>query len=125
MRIIRRLSFRRSPAGGNRTFMISKLSIIVCILCAIVSPLVAARGDDRAANPRTVYFTVGDYQDLPYTPLDSVASIHAAFEVLHDKYGVERVWWRGGQDEIWGKQFELREQSLHYAQVWNWWNDMP
>lgn len=80
--------------------------------------------DDAKTNPRTVYFTVGDYQDLLYTPLDSPASIKAAFEVLKQKYDVARVWWRGGQDEIWGNQFLIRDHSRRYVRLWNWWMDL-
>lgn len=98
--------------------------IIAAALAGTVSYVAGADVEDARRNSRTVYFTVGDYQDLLYTPLDSSASINAAFDVLANKYGVRRVWWRGGQDEVWGKQFVLREQSRRYARLWDWWRDL-
>ena len=76
------------------------------------------------SNPRTVYFTVGDNQDLLGLPLDSAASIEATFDVLRGPYRVSRVWWRGGQDEIWGNQFVIRPENRLYARIWDWWRDL-
>ena len=76
-------------------------------------------------NPRTVYFTVGDAQDLlEFAPLDSRNTIATAFETLKTQWAVERIWWRGGQDEIWGEQFVIRPENRHFAKVWDWWRDM-
>jgi uncharacterized lipoprotein YddW (UPF0748 family) len=91
-------------------------------LCAFAADTNSER--DEQKNPRTAYFTVGDAQDLLWTPMDSKASIDAVFAVLHDRYRVSRVWWRGGQDEIWGNQFVLRDENRHYARVWQWWKDL-
>ena len=52
-------------------------------------------------NPRTVYFTVGDTQELlDFPPLDSRASIATAFETLQQQWQIERIWWRGGQEKF-------------------------
>lgn len=76
-------------------------------------------------NPRTAYFTTGDTQDLLDTPvLDSQATIATAFETLRQKYAVERIWWRGGQDEVWGEEFEIRPENRGFARVWDWWRDL-
>jgi hypothetical protein len=76
-------------------------------------------------NPRTVYFTVGDTQELlDFPPLDSRASIAMAFETLQQQWQVERIWWRGGQDEIWGKQFMIRPENRQFAKTWDWWRDL-
>jgi hypothetical protein len=104
--------------------VIARLVACVVLLFASANLVALTTEEDRVANPRTVYFTVGDYQDLLYTPLDSPASIDAAFEVLKKDYGVGRVWWRGGQDEIWGNQFVIRDQSRRYVRLWDWWMDL-
>src|SRR5437763_16628285 len=93
------------------------------LLCLILpsGPLLVT---DAAANPQTIYFSVGDAQDLLYTPLESKASIDSVFDVLHEKYKLHRVWWRGGQDEIWGNQFVLREQNRYYWRGWGRWGDL-
>jgi len=36
---------------------------------------------------------------------------------------VDRIWWRGGQDEVWGKQFVIREQNRMFWRIWEWWRD--
>ena len=97
------------------------LPALATILCGISLQTPNTSGaDDAPRNPQTVYFTVGDSQDLLWTPLESKASIEAVFDVLHELYKVTRVWWRGGQDEVWGNQFVLREQNRYYWRLWNW-----
>ena len=74
-------------------------------------------------NPRTVYLSTGDNQDvLEFSPLDSPATVHAFFDALQ-MYGVDRIWWRGGQDEVWGKEFVIREENRIFARIWDWWKD--
>ena len=76
-------------------------------------------------NPRTVYFTVGDTQDVfDFPPLDSRTSIATAFEALQRQWQVERIWWRGGQDEVWGKEFTIRPENRPFAKIWDWWRDL-
>ena len=54
-------------------------------------------------NPRTVYLSTGDNQDvLAFAPLDSPQTVHAMFDALK-RYRVNRIWWRGGQDEVRGR----------------------
>ena len=96
-------------------------ALLFCLLSLLWGHLLAI---NAAANPQTIYFSVGDAQDLLYTPLESKASIESVFDVLHEKYKFHRVWWRGGQDEIWGNQFVLREQNRYYWRVWEWWRDL-
>jgi len=76
-------------------------------------------------NPRTVYYTVGDTQDVfDFPPLDSRTSIAAAFETLEQQWQVERIWWRGGQDEVWGEEFVIRPENRQFAKIWDWWRDL-
>lgn len=76
-------------------------------------------------NPRTVYFTVGDTQDLfDFPPLDSRTSIATAFETLQRQWQVEGIWWRGGQDEVWGEEFTIRPENRQFARIWDWWRDL-
>ena len=72
-------------------------------------------------HPRTAYFSVGDNQDLLGLPLDSKVSIETAFDALHDGYQVERIWWRGAQQEIWGKNFVFRPENRLFDCIWKWW----
>ena len=73
-------------------------------------------------NPRTVYLSTGDNQHLlNFPPLDSRTTIETAFEALQKNYQVSRIWWRGGQDEVWGKQFVLRKANRFFANIWQWW----
>ncbi len=76
-------------------------------------------------NPRTVYYTVADTQDVfDFPPLDSRASIAEAFETLQQQWQVERIWWRGGQDEVWGEEFVIRPENRQFAKIWDWWRDL-
>ena len=103
--------------------MKSKIKFIILFgLWISLTPTMGA--EDFVRNPRSVYFTVGDSQDLLWTPLESKASIEAVFEVLKERYHTARVLWRGGQDEIWGEQFVLREQNRYFWRIWNWWRDL-
>lgn len=84
----------------------------------------AADVDSPDRNQRTVYFTTGDHQDLLGLPLDSAATIEAAFDALHHRYRVSRIWWRGGQDEVWGNQFVIRPENRQFARIWQWWKHL-
>ena len=101
------------------------------LLLATVGSFVIAAGawccgaEPLDGNPRTVYFTVGDAQELlEFAPLDSRTSIATALETLQRQWQVERIWWRGGQDEVWGEQFVIRPESRQFAKVWDWWRDL-
>jgi hypothetical protein len=89
-------------------------------LAADKQPVVSLPAD---GNPRTVYLSTGDNQDvLEFSPLDSEATVNAAFDALK-RYRVNRIWWRGGQDEIWGKQFVIRKENRMFWRIWEWWKD--
>lgn len=93
------------------------LFLIPALQCNAAEPL--------DGNPRTAYFTVGDAQDLlEFPPLDSRISIATAFETLKQQWQLERIWWRGGQDEIWGKEFVIRSENRQFAKIWDWWKDL-
>ncbi len=95
------------------------------ILCVgLLSVGVLDAGEPVDGNPRTVYFTVGDNQDLiTMPPLDSAASVEAAFVAIREQFHADRVWWRGGQDEIWGEEFVIRPENRIFARIWDWWRD--
>jgi hypothetical protein len=59
-----------------------------------------------------------------FPPLDSQDSIAACFEALREQWQMDRVWWRGGQDEIWGEQFVIRPENRLFARIWDWWRDL-
>ena len=104
-----------------------RLGIFLAISLVFYGPVLETE-DLRAAspddgNPRTVYLSTGDNQDvLEFAPLDSAATVEAAFDALK-RYRVSRIWWRGGQDEIWGKQFVIREENRIFWRIWEWWKD--
>jgi len=55
------------------------------LLCLLSLPWGHLLAINAAANPQTIYFSVGDAQDLLYIPLESKASIESVFDVLHEK----------------------------------------
>ena len=100
-----------------------------CVVLALLSLSGAARADESTLRPadgcpRTVYFTTGDHQDLLWLPFDSKASIDTCFRTLRERYKVERIWWRGGQDEVWGNEFVLRPENRPFERVWQWWRHL-
>ena len=104
----------------KRFLLTGAVAVLTCAvtLYAQAVPLLPADG-----NPRTVYLSTGDNQDvLDFAPLDSPETVVAAFDALHG-YQVSRVWWRGGQDEIWGKEFLIRPENRFFARLWDWWKD--
>lgn len=96
------------------------------VVSILLAHSIAAFANEPAdGNPRTVYFTVGDAQDLlEFPPLDSRTTIATVFETLKTQWAMDRIWWRGGQDEIWGEQFVIRPENRHFAKVWDWWRDL-
>ena len=107
--------------------MIYRSPFCFTVLAAMVlgiSPLGVAAGP-ADGNPRTVYFTVGDAQDLlDFPPMDSRTSIATLMETLQAQWQMERIWWRGGQDEIWGEEFVIRPENRLFARIWDWWRDL-
>ena len=100
----------RSLDAGRlwQCIVVRAVAIVACLVLAASH----ARGAPPDGNSRTAYFTVGDAQDLlEFPPLDSRTSIAAAFESLKTQYAVDRIWWRGAQDEIWGKEFVIRPEN--------------
>lgn len=103
----------------NRSNLLGTLLALI-VVALVSAPLPA----DAERNPRTIYFTTGDHQDLLGLPLDSKATIEATFESIRERYKIKRVWWRGGQDEVWGQQFVLREENRVFARLWRWWKHL-
>ena len=105
-------------------------SLVYAVMIAMqFSPLALAADQQPVdslpsdGNPRTVYLSTGDNQDvLEFAPLDSAATVNATFDALK-RYRVNRIWWRGGQDEIWGKQFVIRKENRIFWRIWEWWKD--
>ncbi|MBL8848063.1 MAG: HEAT repeat domain-containing protein [Planctomycetaceae bacterium] len=98
--------------------------LVLSTLAVGISTLGRAAGP-ADGNPRTVYFTVGDAQDLlEFPPMDSRTSIATLMETLDEQWHMERIWWRGGQDEIWGEEFVIRPENRLFAKIWGWWRDL-
>jgi len=70
--------------------------------------------------PNTAYISTADNQWALWTPMDSKATIEAAFETLAKDYHVNRIWWRGGQDEMWLRHHRFREGNTFYFRMWQW-----
>ena len=107
--------------------MLRDLVLVVVVIEVGLSPGVAYSAEPiplpADGNPRTVYLSTGDNQDvLAFSPLDSSETLEKTFDALLD-YRVNRIWWRGGQDEIWGNQFVIRRENRIFWRIWEWWKD--
>src|SRR5262245_29474497 len=102
---------------------IRAMALFVAVLLSnTVAP--ALQADPADGCPRTAYLSTGDHQDLLWVPLDSAASIDTAFTTLRQRFQVDRIWWRGGQDEVWAKEFVFRPENRHYDHIWKWWRHL-
>ncbi|MDA0831896.1 MAG: HEAT repeat domain-containing protein [Planctomycetota bacterium] len=95
------------------------------IVCVVGLMNAVSAGEPVDGNPRTVYFSTGDNQDLiTFPPVDSATTIEAAFTACRENFHANRIWWRGGQDEIWGEEFVIRPENRIFARIWDWWRDL-
>ena len=105
-----------------------KFRFAFCVIGGVLLSAMAGKchaEEPPGGNPRTVYFTVGDAQDLlEFPPLDSRTSIALAFGTLREQWQIERIWWRGGQDEVWGEEFLIRSENRFFSHIWDWWRDL-
>ncbi|MCC6424533.1 MAG: HEAT repeat domain-containing protein [Phycisphaerales bacterium] len=76
----------------------------------------AAQKDEKM----TAEISTGDNQWMLWLPMDSQAAIESAFEVLSRDFHVNRIWWRGGQDELWLRNFTFRPANRFYDELWGW-----
>ena len=79
---------------SSRSGVFNGVSRAVCLIALLMVGATELHAEPADGCPRTVYFSTGDHQDLLWVPLDSAASIDAAFTTLRDRYQVERIWWR-------------------------------
>lgn len=98
-------------------------SCLLTVVAAVAGD--APRNERSDGNPRTAYLSVPDHQDLlDWFPLDSPATIDAVFDAFRDRLQVKRVWWRGGQAEVWGKECFYRLDNRVYQLIWKWWKHL-
>lgn len=110
---------------SRRGFCAARIASILAAGCtAWLFATAGLHAEPADGCARTVYFSTGDHQDLLWVPLDSANSIDTVFATLRDRYQVERIWWRGGQDEIWARQFLFRFENRTYDHVWRWWRHL-
>lgn len=98
---------------------ISRLSffprhIFVCVL--IVLNVILSYGSVRNDSiPIKLYAFCGTGDHLWSTnkePVDSKATIEAMIEWMSETYDIKRLYWRGGQEDIWLKNFKFGRASV-------------
>ncbi len=83
------------------------LPIVYCLAAIIV---LAGSATALADQPRPLYVYCGTGDHLwPWDkePVDSAATIAAMFDWMQKSYGVTRMYWRGGQQEIWAEDYQV------------------
>lgn len=74
-----------------------------------------------AGRPLYAFVSTADHLWLGEAfPLDSPATIEAFFDWLQG-YGVKRVYWRGGQDQLWLKHYHFRPETPLFYSFWKKW----
>ncbi|MEA3478912.1 MAG: HEAT repeat domain-containing protein, partial [Bacteroidota bacterium] len=61
--------------------------------------------------PKTCYISTGDRDWKTGLPVDSKATIENIIEALATKFDVNRILWRGGQDDMWLKYYKPFEEN--------------
>lgn len=75
-------------------------------------------GQERSGM--TAEISTGDNQWMLWLPMDSKVAVESAFDVLAEDFHVDRIWWRGGQDEYWWEHYEFRPANRFYYELWSW-----
>lgn len=72
-------------------------------------------------NPITAYFSTGDNQWLLWLPMDSAESVTLAIDTIAKDFHVQRLWWRGGQDDLLYHNAHVRPDNRLYYKGTEWW----
>lgn len=75
---------------------------------------------EKPVPGNTAYISTADNQWMLTLPMDSRASVEMAFTVMNRDFGVDRVFWRGAQDEFWFHSFTFREDNRFFFELWAW-----
>ncbi|HXK61075.1 MAG TPA: HEAT repeat domain-containing protein, partial [Acidobacteriota bacterium] len=83
-------------------------------------------GEPASSRKVYAYVTAGDNQTSPEAlPIDSQATVEAIFDWLFRTHQVKRVYWRGGQADMWIDHFEFRPESpFYYDLCADWWRHL-
>lgn len=87
--------------------MILNVLILLCMQLGISTKILMAQEnqlqnkDQGLELPRTCYISTGDRDWKTGLPVDSKATIENVIEALATKFDVNRILWRGGQDDMW------------------------
>ena len=75
----------------------------------------------QTVGPLYVYCGTGDHL-WPWDrePVDSAATIDAMFDWMARTYGVRRMYWRGGQQEIWAEEYQVSPVAPQSYDWWQW-----
>ena len=76
----------------------------------------------RASEPiLDVYVSTGDNHFLGSSlPIDSPASVEAAFDLFKNVNHARRVYWRGLEASCWLRTMQARPENLRYYSFWEW-----
>lgn len=97
------------------------VSLALAALAVAAAALCAPLAEGATTKPQhTIYVSVGDNQYIVNwgEPLDSKATIEAAIDSYQKNMRVNRIFWRGQQDQQWLESFVFRPQ---HRTVYGWW----
>jgi HEAT repeat protein len=69
---------------------------------------------------RSDYISTGDNQVALWLPMDSNRAITTAFDTAAKDWNVDRILWRGAQDELWSQITKVSDQNRYYKTIWDW-----
>jgi len=110
----------------NRISNLCKLSFGNLIILVMASSCLNAQPKERIFSPKypvSIWYSTGDALfEYEWMPMDSEATINAAFEILQRRYNVDRVLWRDANIEWVAKWDKPRDRSFYGDSVVEWIN---
>ena len=74
----------------------------------------------KMSESRTMYISTADNQWALWTPTDSPKAIDAALTTSVRDWDIDRVLWRGLQDEIWDSEHLFRKYNYFFSSMFEW-----
>ncbi|MBN2455735.1 MAG: HEAT repeat domain-containing protein [Sedimentisphaerales bacterium] len=94
-----------------------RLSVILAVLFAAAG---LCGAQSAAEPPRTEIISTADGQWVLWLPMDTYLGVETAIDTLAKDFNVNRIWWRGGQDDMWLENIEFRPANRFYYYYWDW-----
>jgi hypothetical protein len=98
----------------------SNHAVYTAALIGAVMFAVSCCGQPASEPPRTEIISTGDNEWMLWLPMDTRLGVETAIDTIARDFNVNRIWWRGGQDDMWLDDNEFRATNRFYYYYWDW-----